>query len=226
MNCISESGGDPRARILLSAGPIFAEKGFDGATVREISHRAGVNLAAVNYYFGDKERLYLDTVKHAREMREKQEPLPVWEVQASPEVRLRGFVDTMLRRMVGLQTAPWQVRLMMREILQPTAACRDLVRDYFRPTFDLLLGIIEQIVPQPIARHRLEQLGFSLIGQCLYYRVAGEVVALMIPPDDLTQHYSTESLASHITEFTLAALRNLERPAAAVENSAISFEGN
>lgn len=209
------SHNDPRFRILQSAGPIFAENGFERATVREICSQAAVNLAAVNYYFGDKERLYLETVRHARESREQDEPFPVWDDQASPEARLRGFVETLLRRMVGLQTAPWQVRLMMREILQPTQACRELVRDYFRPTFELLLGIVKQIVTTPIPRHRLEQLGFSLIGQCLYYRVAGDVVAMMVQPDQLREHYSTESLANHIAEFTLAALHHMNESFAA-----------
>ena len=59
------SPDDPRQRLLETAGQIFAEKGFDGATVREICRRAGVNIAAVNYYFRDKERLYIEAVKEA-----------------------------------------------------------------------------------------------------------------------------------------------------------------
>lgn len=225
LNSVHDLACDPRRRILLAAGPIFAEKGFDGATVREISHQAGVNLAAVNYYFGDKERLYLATVKQACETRQRQEPLPAWNDQATPQARLRGFVDTMLRRMVGLQTASWEVKLMMREIVQPTSACRELVRDYFRPTFDLLLGIVEQVVGKPVARHRLEQLGFSIIGQCLFYRVAGEVVTMIVPSDELDKQYSTESLANHITEFTSAALRHLDEKPASPVAAATSIEG-
>ena len=59
------SPDDPRRRLLETAGQIFAEKGFDGATVREICRRAGVNIAAVNYYFRDKEQLYIEAVKSA-----------------------------------------------------------------------------------------------------------------------------------------------------------------
>ena len=57
---------DPtKARLLDAAGQEFAEKGFEGATVRAICDRARVNLAAVNYHFGDKEMLYEQAVLEA-----------------------------------------------------------------------------------------------------------------------------------------------------------------
>ncbi|HET6253863.1 MAG TPA: TetR/AcrR family transcriptional regulator [Puia sp.] len=48
---------DKREHILSVAEELFAEKGFDGASVRDIAQRAGVNLAMISYYFGSKEKL-------------------------------------------------------------------------------------------------------------------------------------------------------------------------
>jgi TetR/AcrR family transcriptional regulator len=45
-------------RILAAALDVFAERGFDGATTREIAAGAGVNLGLLQYYFGDKEALW------------------------------------------------------------------------------------------------------------------------------------------------------------------------
>jgi AcrR family transcriptional regulator len=50
-------------RILIAAEWLFAEQGYDGTTLRQITQKAKVNLAAVNYHHGDKESLYLDILR-------------------------------------------------------------------------------------------------------------------------------------------------------------------
>ncbi|MEV6971293.1 TetR family transcriptional regulator [Hamadaea sp. NPDC051192] len=54
---------DTREAILASARQAFAERGFDGATVRQIAAGAEVDPALVHHYFGSKEQLFLDTMK-------------------------------------------------------------------------------------------------------------------------------------------------------------------
>src|ERR1700719_4583995 len=54
-----------RDKILTAAGEVFAEQGFEGATIRAITERAGVNVAAVNYHFRDKAELYTRVVVDA-----------------------------------------------------------------------------------------------------------------------------------------------------------------
>ena len=48
---------DKQVQIMEAAEQLFAEKGFDGTSVRDISDSAGVNLAMISYYFGSKEKL-------------------------------------------------------------------------------------------------------------------------------------------------------------------------
>lgn len=204
---------DARTRVLNAAGPIFAERGFQAATVREICRAAAVNVASVNYYFGDKETLYIETVRRAHAQRVQQFPLPKRPAGTPPAVRLRDFVHNLLTRCMAVEEAPWQVRLMMREILQPTAACRELVEEYFRPHFDILLGIVGELVGElvgpDVARHTLRQIGYSVVGQCLYYRIAREIVVILTPDEELREHYAVEQLADHITRMTLAAVRQV-----------------
>src|SRR5262249_40156304 len=118
---------DTRERLLTAASQVFAEKGFEKTTVREICQAADVsNLAAVNYYFGDKERLYIECVKLAHKVRIDEIPLPVWNNTTSAEMKLLGLVLTMLRRMIGGNCQPWHEQLMMREVVKPTAAVAEL----------------------------------------------------------------------------------------------------
>ena len=52
-------GADTRAELLAAARVEFAERGYEGATVRRIAERAGVDAAMVNHWFGGKEALFI-----------------------------------------------------------------------------------------------------------------------------------------------------------------------
>ena len=197
---------EPRERILLAAGREFAEHGYEAATVRDICAAAGVNVAAVNYYFGDKRRLYIESVKHAHEERVRQLPLPVWDATEPPARKLHDFVANLLERMLGLGQPPWQVRLMMREVLQPTEACRELVEDYMRPHFAVLVAILAELADCRLTQPELRRLAMSVVGQCFVYRAAGEVVGMLVPRDEIASLHTPAALADHVTRLTLAAL--------------------
>jgi TetR/AcrR family transcriptional regulator len=61
----SDSGGETRELILVAALKTFAEKGFDGATTRQIATTAGVNHGLIPYYFGTKPKLWRAAVDRA-----------------------------------------------------------------------------------------------------------------------------------------------------------------
>jgi len=196
---------DSRTSILLAAGRIFAEKGFQGTTIRQICEEAGVNIAAVNYHFGDKEHLYIEAVHRAHQPENGPEELLSWPEGTPPAIKLRDYIRSMLTRMLG-KRAPWQRQLMMREMLDPTVACRELVQKYIRARFGQLQDILGEILPPETPEHRRQQIGFSIIGQALHYHVASEVVTLLVGEESHQDHYQLEALADHITEFSSAAL--------------------
>lgn len=200
------ASGDAKDRLLLAAGREFAEKGYEAATVRDICLAAGVNVAAVNYYFGDKHRLYIESVKHAHRERVRQVPEPDWPPGTSAARKLRDFIGNMLERMLGLGQPPWQVRLMLREVLQPTDACRELVEDYMRPHFAMLVSILDDLCAGRLPESELRRIAMSIIGQCFLYRAAGDVVGMLVPPDEIAALHTPARLADHVTRFTLAAL--------------------
>jgi len=195
-----------REKIIQAAGPVFAESGFEGATVRDICNTAGVNLASVNYHFRDKLGLYIETVQRAHQMRSEAIAVPQWSADTPPETKLYDLVHTLLTRALSDDEQAWQTRLMMREVLRPTEACRPLVEKGFRPTFELLLAILDDIFPTEVSPADRRRCGFSIVGQVLHYRLAGEVVTMLTPVREYSESYSVDALSEHITRFSLAAV--------------------
>ena len=195
-----------RERILQAAGEQFASQGFAQATIRGICQQAGVNLAAVNYYFGDKERLYIEAVKHARRLREKQAPLPEWTASTPPQEKLGQFVLTLLQRMLCEPGDPWQTRLIMREIMEPTKACEEMVQEAFQPFFQILIDILSDMMPAETPKHSVHQWALSVIGQCFYYRANAKILTMLIDEEELRSEFSVEKLSTHITDVILRGL--------------------
>ena len=191
---------------MQAAGEIFADKGFQGATVREICQAAEVNIASVNYHFGDKQRLYIETVKRAQQLRTLRVPLPQWPEGTLPEVKLRDFIRTLLTRMMAQEEAPWQHRLMMQEVMQPSQACREMVEDYIRPDHQRLLSILDELLPAEVPLVRRQQFSFSIVGQCMFYKIGSPVVRMLVSDKEFEEQFTVEILADHIADVCLAAL--------------------
>ena len=210
---------EPRSRLLAAAGPVFAARGYDRSTLREISSAADVNVAAVAYYFGDKMGLYREVVQQIRDARERRFPVPNNTAQFDPPVALARLVRTMLSRMLVCDETGWETQLLMREMNNPTVVLSELVNDFFRPLFQQLTDTIRRMfepcavespAEQEIAEHTVEQLALSVVGQCVYYRVGREVVDILIPKDRREEHFDINSLSLHITAVAMAATQNAQ----------------
>src|SRR6516165_3670481 len=119
---------DPtRQRLLEAAEQIFAEQGFEGTSIRAICKQANANIAAVNFYFRSKQGLYNEAVKYAHRGCTQGEPLPEWPSDTPAVDKLRDFIRVMVARMQTPQS-PASLQLMLREMAQPTEACKEVVR--------------------------------------------------------------------------------------------------
>lgn len=198
-----------KTRILMTAGPIFADRGYRDATVRDICDQAGVNLASIKYYFGDKSQLYLAAVKFARDSNELENGSIGESPLGDPAERLLGFVRGLLIRM-GLQgESNWKTALLVRELLEPGEATREMVANHFRPQFSALLGILEELSGQNLSGEVLARCGLSVIGQCLFYRIAGPVVQLMNPGGGSAGASDIDRIARHIADFSILAMQSM-----------------
>ncbi|RMG36719.1 MAG: DUF1956 domain-containing protein [Planctomycetota bacterium] len=200
-----------RDRILEAAGEVFARRGFEHGTVREICARAGVNVAAVNYHFRDKESLYIESVRLAHRRVLENVPPPVWPPETPPEERLRLFVRALCTRMLTSHKLGWPMQLMMRELIEPTGACRAMVEDFIRPQFRTLLDIVDRLSGGRFGEEVLHRMAFSIVGQCMFYHVSAPIVRLLVPDTLADRALDVEKVADHVTRFSLSAIDALAR---------------
>jgi TetR/AcrR family transcriptional regulator, regulator of cefoperazone and chloramphenicol sensitivity len=196
-----------RQALLEAAGGVFAEHGYRDTTVRRICQRAGANVAAVNYHFGDKLNLYLEVVRraHAASLGKYPPDLGV-KAAASPEERLRAFVRSFLFRIFDTGPTAWLGKLMAMEMVNPSGALKTLVEERFRPMVGLLYGIVSEILGPSARPEAIRLCGFSIMSQCVFHAHCRPVVEELYP-EERFQPADVERLADHIIRFSLAGLR-------------------
>ncbi len=197
-----------RDRILEAAGEIFAECGFRGATVRRICERAGVNIAAINYYFGGKEKLYSEVLRHWSEYALKKYPLLLGLGEGAPaEEQLKAFVRSLLFRLLDKGKPAWFGKLMAREMMEPTQAFERLAKEIVRPRDRILASVVQKMIGTPVSEERVWLCCASIIGQCLYYYNARAIISKLYRRD-VSKADEIERIANHIVRFSLGGLEH------------------
>lgn len=211
MRMNTDNSADTRQRVLEAAGEVFADKGFEKATIREIVERAGANLNAVNYYFRDKQGLYLALFEHAHQtVRGKDRDAFTQNRDLPPEQRMRTMITHVLRGFILTKNAPWQARLMFRETIEPTGALDMMTRRFIQPRFEELASIVRALMPPDTPELSVQLCAESILGQCAHIAHRRAVMEKLIPELEYTPD-GVAVIAEHITSFSLAAIRNLPR---------------
>jgi TetR/AcrR family transcriptional regulator, regulator of cefoperazone and chloramphenicol sensitivity len=134
-----------RKSLLATACEIFAEKGYRDTTIAEISERAGTNIAAVNYHFGNKETLYIEVGRCAfRESIEAHPPDGGISDDAPPEERLLAHVTATLQRMADKNNREfWFIQ---GEITNPTGLLEEVMDKEIRPIQKKTEGLVRELL--------------------------------------------------------------------------------
>lgn len=196
---------ETRHKLIEAAGEVFAEAGYQNATVREICARAGANVAAVNYHFGDKLGLYTELLKTAAGAGE----VPAIENvlrAATPEEALRRFLLAMFQQMTRADRPSWYMKVMSHEIAQPTKALPAVVRHVIKPKAQVLCSIVGRLIDRPALDPKTRRCAHSIMGQVMHYMHARPVITLLWPDFKSTP---IEEVADHVTEFSLEALKGI-----------------
>lgn len=195
-----------RDKLLEAAGQVFAERGYRAATIREICRRAGANVAAVNYTFGDKMGLYTEVLRHSVRAAKTAAMSAALDTSLSPEQTIRGVIRARLTSLCNDARPDWAIRLVMHEFSHPTPAMGRVVDEAMRPIHDSVRRAVGKIIGLP-PDHETTRLSVnSIVGQILFYTFSRPVLAHLQPELKLTPD-QLDRIAEHIADFSMAYLK-------------------
>lgn len=206
-NCI-------KGRLLKSACEAFAEKGYRDATVAEICEHAGANIAAVNYYFGSKETLYVEAWRLSfHQSLEKYPADGGVEANALAEQRLRGRIFSIIRRFTDPES--YEFEIMHKELANPTGLLAEVMHKTIEPLRRGLGNIVRELLGEKATEQQVLLCQMSIRSQCFDLLIrgrrwrlgAGNGMNAEVFPEDVT----VDGIADHITRFCLAGIRDMRQ---------------
>ena len=201
---------ETRDRLIDAAGPVFAERGYRGATMREIAERAGANLAAAHYHFGSKQDLYREVARANFERLERRlaESGGAFDAKASAKLPhdelvmlLRARVRTMLETF--LEPGSVHATLMQRELADPSEL-PFIVRRWIDPLRQETEDLLRCLAPA-LSDDAIQFAARSVMGQVVFYFTHRPALLLMMR----RRAYPTgflDSITDHVVAFTLGGL--------------------
>ena len=194
-----------RERILKAAERLFADRGYDGTSIRAIVSNARVNQAAINYHFEGKDGLYREVLRAAfRAMTEDQVTHGDEMKAMSREDALAAFVRRQLRPLTARDELSRHLRIFNWETVRPTPVFRKLMSEEASPFMGLAVDLIRRFLPEADQR-TLMVAAVWLLGQCSVFvrnreQLAGPPISLSLDAD------SAEWLARMISAWTVSGL--------------------
>ena len=198
-----------RERLLDEAEALFAEKGYNAVSVREIIAVAHCNLGAVNYYFGTKKNLYLEVFRERWISKERRVHKHFWKLledqkSLSLTAVVRCLAQSFLEGPLRDEEHRRQHQLIVREMDRPTEAA-DLVHEQaMQPFFTKLAGIMRPLLPQELTAEQLMLNIMSIFALVLHFHIAREGVSRMTG-----RQYDAAlraQLVEHLIRFSLTGL--------------------
>jgi AcrR family transcriptional regulator len=197
---------ETRTRILDAAEELFMQHGFEGTSMRLLTAKAGVNLAAVNYHFGSKDAL-IEAV-----FRRRLDPMNTERIAAldrlenpSAEDIIRAFVGPSLRLIEDAKGGGRNfIRLLGRTYTEPAKTIRALIGQMYAPAMQRYKAALERALPQMPPDELVWRMHF-MFGTLAYTLAATDTVQLIAgcKPED---RHDARLLEDRLTAFLAAGL--------------------
>jgi AcrR family transcriptional regulator len=214
MRPVKKEGNGIRRRLLEVACEIFAQKGYRDATIAEICKRAGANVAAVNYYFGNKKTLYVETWRLAfHRSLEAHSPGGGVPSDAPAEERLRGRILAIMQRLADPKSHEFEI--IRKEMANPTGLLAEVMRKSIEPLRREFGSIVRELLGKYASEQQVMLCQMSIKAQCFDMTVrerhhkmftAAGIKGVLLP-----ERLKIEVMADHVARFSLAGIREIRR---------------
>jgi AcrR family transcriptional regulator len=210
-------GAETRERLLDAAERIFAERGFEGASMRAVTQAAGASVSAANYHFGSKDALLRATLlRRVGPLNERRlERLDALEAEAGGRpLKLETILDTFLRPVFEEHAASVDATARFRQVAariysDPPDVVAAMKRELFGPILARFVGALTAALPEK-SREEIE-LGFQFTVGVMVHVISGHLVTAPVSEDDgcecWTSRLSDESVLQQLTTYVAAGLR-------------------
>jgi AcrR family transcriptional regulator len=199
--------GSTRQALLEAAGRVFAEKGYERSTAKEICELAGANTAAVNYHFGGIEPLYVAVLDEARKrIFSAQQIARAVEGKSDPRKQLEATLGVIVHGLLSQAASGWPVRLFGRDLIALSPTTDALKEKFALPRARLMRGFVARIMKLPDDDPRVATACFSLMAPiCTLILADRRILRRALPGLGLAAEDSA-ALARRLARYALAGL--------------------
>jgi len=187
-------------RIIARAIVLFAERGFERVTVRDITHACSIHMPTLYRKFTDKEQLYRAVVRESIIRSTAEVMQAIHDEKLPPEERLYRYVLVSMRQIVERRP---HTRILDRELLDSIdpAGLEALIDEIVLPLYAVVAGVVRQLVPNAETFKHAFELGSLAFAAAKLLTFRRHVW----PDQDATTELDT--IATEITQSVLLQLK-------------------
>ena len=199
------SSASTKERILTAAEALFAQRGFEGASLRQLTAAAGVNLAAVNYHFGSKDNLVEEVFKRRLDQLNARRMAALKQVAGQPGTTLEDVLSAFIRPALDL-SHDGGGGLFMRVLARAFADHDDSLRKFLSENYGHVMRQFTAEFARLLPHLSKEELYWriDLVTGALTHAMSG--FGIIQRKSDVSETTHREQTAAHLIRFAAAGL--------------------
>jgi AcrR family transcriptional regulator len=194
-----EAPGSTKARILDAAEEVFAARGFQGASTREIAARAGVNISSLHYHWESKETLYFAVFRNIYDQitaRLREALAPLLEHAGKTDRMIDHAMDVLFEFFASNPNVP---KLLVRRLVENDETDVGIDRDVLKPAWDVFSGWLATFGRRPFSDAEARLFMLSTHSVVLVYLLDSRAYQNLLGGSVLAEGPLRDQVRGHVT---------------------------